>query len=288
LQDDNVEPGQAIPFVDELARSGIRVKQLYAQYGHTYPGAVGGDDEERRQAAKMHRADYAEMLLRWFERELKGLDVDTGAPAQVADDLGRWRNEAHYPPHDATWTTWHLSDGVLADAPGARERVALGVRILPVVYCDWNDDLLRRTDSFAEFVLPARDADLLIVGLPRVHVAVTPEMGSTALHARLCERAPDGSVRDLGRASMNLAYADGTRERREVVPGVTLQAKMEIHPIDAGVRAGHELVLRLWIDAGDEGRLPATLELGHDIPSVLHLSTIERGPEVYFDPPRPA
>lgn len=288
LQDDNVPQDQSTSWVDQLERSGLRTKQIYHQGEHIYPGQMRDDGHG---GVSDSRADYAEMLLRWLDRELKGANVDTGPAVQVRDDAGRWRNESHYPPRDVVWTTYHLGGGALAAGPGARESVLLR-QVVAANKCAWDWPEASGPGEVADFFLDVSARDLLVVGAPKVHVAVTPAGASGSIGAVLCERAPDGSTKPHGTAGMDLAFAAGGHERREMVPGETIQAKLEIEPLDAVVRAGRQLFLRVWTFSGYDGRsfgptLPVTLELGAPVESVLRLPTVERGPEVYFVPPMP-
>jgi predicted acyl esterase len=299
LQDWNVDPSQVVPWVDQLEASGLRTKQLLGQWEHSWPDSIGEDGEGldcpggNPDAKLCNRADYNEILLRWLDQELKGLDVDTGAPVQVQDNLGRWRNEEHYPPHDATWTTYHLDNGLLSAVPGARESSML----YPSVSEDFPPNPPPAVDlsvqKAADFVLGPLPEDLLIAGLPKVHITVTPEGpgGYMAAYLYSIEPGTEPTNADiLGWSTMNLAFAQGGTERREVVPGQTIQALMEIQPMDAVVKAGNQLMLRLWVFT-DGDRLPTvppgtvTLETGGDVQSVLVLPTLQRDESVYFTPP---
>ncbi|MBW3582558.1 MAG: CocE/NonD family hydrolase [Euryarchaeota archaeon] len=284
LQDWNVDPSQVVPWVDELERSGIRTKQLLGQWAHAWPDSIG----EKGERAEDFRADHNEILLRWLDQELKGKVVDTGAPVQVRDNLGRWRNEAHYPPHDTAWTTLHLTpDGLEETASGEKS-----VLLRPAVQEGWFPYPPEETGEWIDLSYGPVADDLLVVGLPKVHVAVTPLGPGSSMAAYLYERDADGQLTRLGWTSMNLAFADGGTERKEVVAGETIVAKMEVQPMDGVVRAGNELVLRVWVYA-DADRLPSLppspvlLELGHDLGSVLKLPSVERGAEVYFEVPVP-
>ncbi|MGB1586073.1 MAG: CocE/NonD family hydrolase [Thermoplasmatota archaeon] len=287
MQDWNVDPSQVIPWVDELDKQGLKTKQLLGQWGHSWPDSIGTDG----QNAGPMRADWKEILLRWLDSELKGEDVDTGPPVQVRDSLGRWRNELTFPPRDATWTTWHLGNGgLLSPEPGSAETV----RLRPVVPLpDVSNSAVDVAEELVDFVLPKADGELLISGLPKVHVAVTPQGPGGYMGAYLYNRAPSGEMAIIGWTSMNLAFADGSEERTEVIPGQTIRAMMEIQPMDAVIPEGHELVLRLWVNT-DADRLPTLppgivdLEIGHSIESTLILPTIERTDEYYFEPPVPA
>ena len=68
-----------------------------------------------------------------------------------------------------------------------------------------------------EFRLPAQEEDLLIAGLPRVHVTVRPDGPGGFLGAWLYDEAPDGSLTRIGWSYMNLRYAEGGRTAQDVV-----------------------------------------------------------------------
>ncbi len=288
LQDWNVDPSQVIPWVDQLEASGLRTKQLLGQWPHSWPDNIG----EGGDNADAFRADYQEILLRWLDHELKGKDVDTGPAVQVRDNLGRWRNEANFPPHDTNWTTYYLDmSGRLAAEPGPRGSNIL----LPVVADGVVPQLPPQVEAakmYLDYVLGPFENETLVVGLPKVHVTVTPHGPGGYLGAYLYDRAPDGAQEVVGWTTMNLAYADGTTTRAEVVPGMPLAVKMEIQPMDAALMPGHSLVLRMWVFT-DADRLPTippgsvSLEMGDGVESVLRLPTVQRDPSVYFTPPMP-
>ena len=288
LQDWNVDPSQVVPWVDELEASGLKTKQLLGQWGHAWPDSIGEGGEN----TQMFRADWKESMLRWLDVELKGLDVPTGPPVQVMDSLGRWRNEEHFPPHDTTWTPLHLTDiGRLENASGAARSIVL----TPVLFSGQGDlvpSAVESNPSQADFIYGPVLNETLVVGLPKVHVTVTPQNAGGYIAAFLYERAPNGDEKRLGWTTMNLAYADGTTTRQEVIPGQPLFVKMEIQPMDGVVPAGHELLLRLWVFT-DGDRLPTippssmTLEVGGTNTSILNLPTVERVLQDYFVAPQP-
>jgi predicted acyl esterase len=287
LQDWNVDPSQVIPWVDQLEASGLKTKQMLGQWYHTYPDWIDGEGWEAR------RGDFMENLLRWLDSELKGLPVDTGPNVEVRDSEGRWRVEEHYPPHDATWTTYHLDHGLLSAQPGASES-ALLYPSLNVQGDSYPPDPPAAVETgvkkAADFVLGPLPNDLLIAGLPKVHVTVTPQGPDGYMAAFLYDLPQDSEPLPLGWTTMNLRFADGTTTPGEVFPGQQLEVKMEIQPMDAVVPAGHQLLLRIWVFT-DGDRLPTlplapvSLEMGGDISSVLVLPTVQRDPSVYFEVP---
>jgi predicted acyl esterase len=301
LQDWNVDPSQVIPWVDELESQGIRTRQLLGQWGHAWPDGIGTDganvdcSDTGGLPGACVRADWKEIMLRWLDHELKGLNVDIGAPVQVRDDLGRWRNEERYPPHDTTWTTYHLSGGLLASEPGPSQSFVLYPTHNAIPHGFIPDPPAAADIAIqraADFVLGPVAQDTLVVGLPKVHVTVTPHGPGGYMGATLIERTPDGDERYLGWTSMNLRFADGTTTSKPVVPGQPLEVKMEIQPLDSVVQAGNQLVVRLWV-LGDRDRIggvpPSTvaLETGGDVESIVKIPTIVRSAGVYFEPPMP-
>ena len=127
LQDWNVDPYMGAPIADIMESEGYTVKQLWGQWGHMYPDRLGehvganADDPNTSCADLNTRWDWAEIMLHWFDSELKGLPVETGPPAQILDNQCRWRNEEHFPPHDASWTEMTLTaDSKLSLLPDQR------------------------------------------------------------------------------------------------------------------------------------------------------------------------
>lgn len=285
LSDRVVIAAQSWPWVNELEARGMHVKHLVGQWGHAWPDMP--DQGEPRW-------DWAETLLRWFDRWLRmDATVDTGPRAEVQDSSGRWRVEATWPPADARPLPLHLSpEGELRAEPSDTD-----ARLL---LCP------DPTDGFADAPPAARnlacvpgawlateplEKDLRFAGLPTLHATVIPHGPGGHLVARLLVADPTGE-RVVARAQMDLRYADGTETPRPVQPGVPLLARMQFEPTDAHVPAGARLFLTLRQGSLEE-RMPSLptwpLDLlvgGADGPSVLTLPTLERSPDAFFDPPR--
>ncbi len=291
LQDWNVDPSQVVPWVEQLDQQGMRTKQLLGQWGHAWPDGIG----ENGERTDIFRADFKEILLRWLEQELKGIPQDTGPSVQVQDNQLRWRNEAHYPPRDTQWDRLHLTtEGRLAPTgSGGTMSLTLMPNLLEGQILPDSRNNPIPVGTYADFVWPAGEEDLLVVGLPKVHVTVTPHGPGGYMAAYLYHRDITGGTDELiGWTSMNLAYAAGGTERQEVIPGMPLVVNMEVQPMDAVVPAGDYLALRLWVFT-DGDRLPTLppngvdLEIGAPTESVLILPTVQRDPDVYFEQPRP-
>lgn len=109
LQDWNVIPSQVAPFFNELPGA---KKAMFGQWSHQYPD----------EGVFTQRDDFAQVLKNWFDRELKGISVDVGPVAEVADSNGgTWRAYSQWPPAPASVHTWQLTAGnaLTTGAPAA-------------------------------------------------------------------------------------------------------------------------------------------------------------------------
>lgn len=278
FEDWNVDPAVALPFADELNRTGVPVKQLLGQWAHDYP--------DKGQPETM-RWDWAQILLNWFDRYLKDVNVDVGPPVQVQSNDGRWRDELHWPPHDTDWNHLHLDNNGLAEEPGDAGQAT-------VLYGDESPLAVQEGDVGQSFYFrhgPV-EQDLLVSGLPKVHVTATPTGPSGYLGATLYSESPDGEMTRIGWTGMNLRFHEGTETPSDLVPGEKVLAKMEIQPMDALVPEGHTLVLRIGSQTASDRiapphPAPVILHWGGDDTSVLKIPLLERGEEAFFEPPMP-
>jgi predicted acyl esterase len=284
LQDWNVDPSLTIPWTSKLNQSGVPLKMFLGQWNHAYPDQQGAQ-------SKTSRWDWAEVLLHWFDRWLKDLPiVDTGPAVQVQDDLMQWRDEANWPPRDAQWTTRHLSTGQrLSPEPGA----AGAVQLIPNPVAEQVGPMMRSSPAYsADFSTPALEKDMLLSGLPRLHITVRPQ-GPTGHVAAWLYDVEGNTEKRIGWTTMNLQYYDGGETRKDLTPNVPVLAKIEFQPLDARIPAGHQLKVRVWQYNSEGDRLPAIppepIELlyGGTTKSILELPILERGADAYFRPPMP-
>ncbi len=290
LQDWNVDPMMVIPWAQELAdEQGLYVKQMLGQWGHANPDSRVGSNNT---PAKPTRYDWAEILLHWFDYWLKGVNTDLGPMVQVQDDKGNWRNEESFPPHDATWTKYHLADGNrLSLEPGAPGSALLVPN--PMDQQGGPCEQLRQAPCYdIDFALPLEE-DTRISGLPRLHVTVSPKGPTGHIAGYLYDVAPDGTEKRVGWTMINLRFADGTETSTPLVPNQPILAKMEFQPLDVLIPAGHTLKVTIW-EVEEADRLPAippqAVELlyGGSVSSTLELPTLERTEADYFLPPWPS
>lgn len=281
LEDWNVDPHVAIPFSEEMRDVGIDVRQLHHRGGHWWPDMA-------QAAGNGMRWDWAEMLLRWFDEHLKDGPAAPGNVAEVQSPDGRWWALGSYPPRDAERRVLHLTPEGVSSSEGAEGATVLTPQ-------GWNGD--RFTDiTLGAGKMPqlpgaryeadvAFDAPTLVSGLPRLHATVTPTAPTGHLTAWLLDVAPDGSQARRAWAQMNLEYADGSTDRKPIVPGVPLVARMQFEPIHFVVEPGHALRLRVWQYSAAEyapgAPAPILLHHGAASPSVLELPILARPPQVF-------
>lgn len=282
LQDWNVDPSHTYPWVNQLEANGIVVKHLLGQWPHAWPDS----DPEKSPHA---RWDWAEILLRWFDRELKGLDVDVGPKVQVEDSSGRWRSDDAWPPADATPLTLFLTpDGKLAAEP-ASDKGEATVGPAP-------SDLLTGTIDESDplctmcvaFVGEPVESELRFAGMPRVPLTVVPTAPTGHVAAALF--ADDGSERTLlGWGQIDIRFADAGETAKPPTPGQPLKLLLSLEPLDVVVPAGSRLVLVLHQGSyGDHvpsvPSAPVRLQLGGES-STMTIDVFERDASAFFVPP---
>lgn len=267
FQDWNVKPSQGLDIYNRFPGT---KKALVGEWAHVHADRPGEHPNVRM--------DWAEMLLRWFDQELKGAVTDTGPAVQVEDTHGHWVTEPvnAWPPLDATWVTLHPTQGGKLVAKDAKGSDALfGSTAAGVLPADPAASALLSFESepFAN--------GTLISGFPQFHVTVTPTSSGGLLWAELHEVLANGSDVWIGRAQMDLRYAAGGMKAEPVVPGQPLVAKMEFYPLEARLLPGSKLKLVLTQEQGGSDVLPSaqtspvTVTYG-DKATSLNLPIVER------------
>ena len=270
LQDWNVKPAQGVDVYNAFEG---KKKALLGQWAHNYP--------DRPDEHEHLRWDWAEMLLRWFDQELKGVATDAGPDVLVEDHRGNWRAEPAnaWPPQDATWLALHpTQNGTLVekDAGGSMSFLAPGALTATGVAAP--DGLPPRVLAFETTVFPE---DTRISGQPRFHATVrTPTPGGN-LWAELWEVPAEGEQMQIGRAQMDLRFANGGKTMSPATPNVPIMALMEFYPLDARILAGSKVVLLVTGEPESMEVLPnpmtsqMQLDLGDDL-TTLELPLIAR------------
>lgn len=305
LHDWNVNPSQQVPMIQQLQDKGLDVKVWLGVWQHHYP--------DRRDEHANPRWDWADTIVRWFDSELKGLDVDTGPTVEVQDNLMTWRAEESYPPRDVNWTLFEtdgdrriVPDGsgasgefVLAGSPnaaacGGLSYVNWGTSIAtnhipspistPSVSCPTGQLHVQEGDvgTSISFTSDPLDDPLRIAGFTRYHTTVvptTPVGGS--LFAELYDVWPDGRTQRIGWGAIDVRnHAGGYTNDGPLTPGEPVTVKMEFEPMDALLAEGHQMRLvvhKNGVETIDPSLSadPLLLQLGAS-QSQLKLPVIER------------
>jgi predicted acyl esterase len=283
LQDWNVNPSLQYPWIHELEARGVTVHHLLGQWGHARPYSDGG------------RYDWADVLLGWFDRWLRG-DPEAPLPAkyEIEDADDRWRRAGTWPdgPDQLLWLDpgQHLSttpSGAEADA-----RVWLdpfhtqGGYVTDLPPAPLRDVCL--PNLCALFRSAPAAADTRYGGLPEVALQLTPLGPGGQLSVYLYE--DDGTeLTRLGWGQFDLRFRNGD-EPEAVVAGQPLDVRFTLEPLDVVLHAGSQLVV--IVGGGTIGdylptvpNYPMTLHLGGGR-SGITLGTNTPEPGDFFDPLR--
>lgn len=230
MQDWNVNPRMVVPWINELQDHGIKTKAWLGQWGHAYP--------DRADEHTNVRWDWAEVLLRWFDHELKGAEVDTGPVVEVEDHRHQWWVAESYPVRDLERKPLTLNaDGTMTSGPGPRGQAV--VASAP------------GADSVEELSLTSEPLEdpVRVSGLVQLPLKVTPSTSTGGvLYAQLYDVYPDGRSAWLGHAWMNLRYHEGGNEQQTLVPGEAVLARMQFEPLEGYLADGHRVRLTIRQD----------------------------------------
>ena len=287
LQDWNVRPASNIPWGPRLARRGIEVKQLLGQWSHSVPDVENGHA----------RWDFADVALNWFDRHLKGRDVDTGPPVEIEDASGRWRAESSWPPPNDT--EWGIGGDAPSDpllAPDTRSRYyfvseAPGLETTT----DWLpvpgpvDELCATCAAFSWDV----GDGLRISGLPEVRVRATPTGRTGHVTAALYRRDASLGLKRIGWGMTDLRFPEGEGaygdRPRPIEPGVPVDVTVRMEPMDAVVDPGEQVVLILGQgQSGGQtpGQPPAPVRVALGAGrATLRLALVDPPASSFFTPP---
>lgn len=254
FDDTIVLPDQPFPLVNQLQGAGVPVKMWLGQWDHYYPDVTFDDRSERW--------DFAETLLRWFQRWLyEDVHVATGPVVDVQDDTFAWRTEETWPPGDAKRVPLYLGDGVLAWEPQPAgsaptfSPLAIGTTE-PVSYRTFTVEL---------------DRPLHIAGHPWLDVTIEPLPPTSGLFVRLLKSDGDGGWTDMAQGGGSVK----SLAREEVGPGQPVPLRIQLFPTDDRIAAGQSLLLAMYANSLAP---PTALNMVHwgGEENALRLPVIER------------
>lgn len=203
--------------------------------------------------------DSVPMMLRWWDRWLKGIEngVDTEARVQVfmrrhttpEPDLwlarGEWRSE-HWPPERSVEVAYSLGEG-----PEEME-IRGDVGFYGSIWCagtmPWGPPMDQRLDEAFSLVYDLAgplEEEVEILGHPRLEVTVRSSVPVAYLSAKLCDVAPDGVSAMVSRGVLNLTHRDSFAEPQPLEPGEAYSVTVELDACGWIFEEGHRIRLDL-------------------------------------------
>lgn len=298
LRDFNVLPSSQVGFLDDLELHGIPTKLILGQWAHTFPD-VDPYDLDANKTFQRHayaRMDWAEIQLHWFDYWLKGKQkTDLGPRVQIQDSAGHWSSETAWTPADAAKVVGYLVNGTISQASGPNQDLTVvGTMSNGVQYFTGGGSSTPETfygvaneetcDQCAAFATPAASDAWNLVGSPRLVLNVTPSATEGTVGAWLF-LDDNGTRRLVSIGGVDMHFPDGSDTPQTVTPGVPLQIKFQLEPVNVYVPPGAQVTL--VIHAG--GPLGYSTEpspfILHTAGSTFGIEQVSRGLADWFTPP---
>lgn len=208
---------------------------------------------------------FLQEAVRWWDQWLKG--IDTGlmdepqyrvwmqenlapSPTQLVSP-GRWVAEETWPSDRITHQQWHLNTGRLEDAP--EEPATLTISSPQTTgstggeWCAFGADGEMPTDQRQDdgrslvFDSAILDADLEILGAPRVTLELAIDQPVGMIAVRLNDTSPDGASTRISYGLLNLTHRDSHADPEPLVPGQTYRIEVQLNDIAHRFPAGHQI-----------------------------------------------
>ena len=244
--------------------------------------------------------------------------MDAVRPAAKLDARpGRWIAEADWPAARIDRQHWHLAEAGLSRAPapepgppasgigtGPPAAPPLARRVASPADCgaasgvffpahfgaelpgDQRDDDARS----ACFDGPVTEADIDIVGAPRLVLRLASDRAQANLIVRLCDVFPDGASALITMGCLNLSHRESAADPRPMVPGQETEVTVDLDQIAYRLPAGHRLRVALSTDCWPfvwPAPAPVTLTLAAGRLE-LPVRPTATGDEWRFEPPEGA
>ncbi len=239
--------------------AGLKVPRrcLIGPWAHGYPHI----------AAPGPAIGFLQETLRWWDRWLKdqenGIDdepmvrlwlQEPAAPAAShAERPGRWITQTAWPAPDVVWRSLPLGDGTLGVAGVGSVDIKTPLS-LGTMTGEWNPHGIgpelpldqRPDDAMAVFWDgEPLEADLSVVGTPKLRVRVSVDQPVASLVARLCAVAPDGVSTLVSWGALNLTRRDSHENPEALIPGEDYEVTVTMNAIAQTFAKGSRLRLAL-------------------------------------------
>ncbi|MGB5159812.1 MAG: CocE/NonD family hydrolase [Thermoanaerobaculia bacterium] len=210
--------------------------------------------------------DYDDLVLRWMDHHLKGLDngIDSEPPVRIfVMGENRWRTEDNWPPADSEPVKLYLSatgpaatGGSLASNPPLAESAVSSLVSDPgnpvtdpyVVFGPHDYDDLLGTEGVLVFDSAPLEQDLEVTGPITAEIYLSCDCPDTDLWVRLLDVAPNGSAFNLmspGLDVLRASYRDLERGRQLLEPGTVYRLDLGNLMTSNLFRKGHRIRVQI-------------------------------------------
>jgi putative CocE/NonD family hydrolase len=245
-----------------LRKRGVPAKLLIGPWAHIQHGIRIGEVAFgfASQAAFIDlRADLGSLLVRWFDRWVKGEEngVDREPPVMIfVMGANRWRAETEWPPARMLQASYFLrGDGLLTlERPGAelpdeydydpRDPVPTrgGATLLAPEYPSGAFDQrpIEARPDVVSFTTAPLERDLDLIGPVRLHLIAASTATDTDFVARLVDVHPDGYAQNLTDGIVRARYRDPDHPAL-VEPGRAYEYVIDLWATANRFLAGHRI-----------------------------------------------
>jgi len=167
---------------------------------------------------------------------------------------GRWVTEPEWPsPRIRPWTL-RFGAGALTETAAAGAVSFSGVQTAGMdagSWCpygevaDWPGDQRAMDGMSACFTSAPLEADVDVLGFPRLVLRLASDRPLALVSARLCEVAPDGASTLVSRGQLNLAHRDSHEHPAPLVPGQPYDVMLDLDACGHRFAAGNRVRIGL-------------------------------------------
>jgi|MDTB01.3.fsa_nt_gb hypothetical protein len=223
--------------------------------------------------------------LAFFDRYVKGMDVEIPAVRYFVMGLNEWRDADAWPLPDTIWKKYFLSsngsansaagDGLLTpDAPGSQPPDcyhynplnpvptvggrSLGGKLTPGPFNQAKAE--KRQDVLCYTTAPL-DADLEVTGPIKVHLSAATSARDTDFVAKLVDVHPDGDAFNVVEGIIRARFRHGLLNPSLVTPGEVQDYVIDLASVSIVFRKGHRM--RLDITSSNFPRFDRNMNTGN-------------------------
>ena len=262
----------------EAARTGTRL--IFGAWTHNYAlpfvGALGLGG-----LGSAEGAGVPQLHLRFYDRHLRGADVDLAPVRYFVMGCNEWREADAWPVPGTEHQRWYLhSRGVLSlDAPTASEPPdsyvydpadpvpSWGFRVMYTggTTCagPYEQTRVESRDDVLVYTSAPVDRPTEVVGDVELHLFFTTDVRDTDFIAKLCVVWPDGTSFNLADGALRARYRDGYSRPSLLTPGEVYEVTVLLGP--TGYRLEPGMRLRVQVTSSAFPHLDRNMNTGNPI-----------------------